>query len=207
MKALDIKNRSKNNNLSNVGVVDCPTVIERTQAAPKKLILNPWFITGFVDAEGSFVVNILQNSERRIGFLVLAYFEIAVNEKDRDILIEIQKYFGVGNISFNSSDNTCKLKVSDLDSLSNIIIPHFHKYYLLTKKRSDFELFKRVVEIMKGGGHLNLKGLQEIVNIKASLNLGLSDKLKAYFPDALPVVRPEFNTASIPDPILCAVER
>lgn len=166
----------------------------------KKLTLSPWFITGLVDAEGSFVVNIIQNSGRSLGFLVLAYFEIALNEKEIDILIEIQKYFGIGNISFNSSDNTYKLKVSDLDGLSNIIIPHFQEYFLLTKKRSDFELFKRVVEIMKGGDHLNLKGLQEIVNIKASLNLGLSDKLKAYFPDTLPVVRPEFNIASIPDP-------
>lgn len=61
-------------------------------------------------------------------------------------------------------------------------------------------MFSRVVGIMKSGDHLNLKGFQEIVNIRASLNLGLSDKLKAYFPETLPVVRPEFNIKSIPDP-------
>jgi hypothetical protein len=106
----------------------------------------------------------------------------------------------VGNISFNSYDNTCKFKVSSLDALSNIIIPHFNKYFLLTKKRSDFQLFSRVVEIMVGGGHLNIIGLQEIVNTKVSLNLGLSDKLNLYFPDTKPTARSVFNVTCIPDP-------
>lgn len=207
---------SKNSNLnpSNITVVACPKtkyktipsegLLEPQRGGPRgikrKLILNPWFITGLVDAEGSFVVNVVKSSGRSLDFLVLTYFEIALNEKDRDILIGIQEYLGIGNISFNSSDNTFKLKVSGLDGLSNIIIPHFQKYFLLTKKRIDFELFSRVVEIMKGGDHLTLKGLQEIANIKASLNLGLSEMLKDYFPETLPVVRPKFNITSIPDP-------
>nr|YP_009262106.1 hypothetical protein [Chrysoporthe deuterocubensis]AMX22181.1 hypothetical protein [Chrysoporthe deuterocubensis] len=198
MKVLDKEIKSKSPNPSTTTVVDSPKINDNTKE--KKLILNPWFITGLVDAEGSFVVNIVQDSGRSLGFLVLAYFEIALNEKDRDILMGIQEYLGIGNISFNSSDNTFKLKVSGLDGLSNVIIPHFQQYFLLTKKRIDFELFSRVVKIMKGGDHLNLNGLQEIVNIKASLNLGLSDKLKAYFPETLPAVRPEFNITSIPDP-------
>lgn len=90
--------------------------------------------------------------------------------------------------------------MSGLDKLSNIIIPHFQQYFLLTKKRIDFELFSRIVDIIKGGDHLNIQGLQKIVNIKASLNLDLSDKLKGYFPDTLPVVRPVVNITSIPDP-------
>nr|YP_009262040.1 LAGLIDADG endonuclease [Chrysoporthe austroafricana]AMX22115.1 LAGLIDADG endonuclease [Chrysoporthe austroafricana] len=177
-----------------------PEVVHSPENNKKEFNLNPWFITGFVDAEGSFAVNIIKDAGKSLGYFVLVYFEIAVNEKDRDILVAMQNYFGAGNIFYNSFDNTCKFKVSSLDALSNVIIPHFKQYFLLTKKRSDFELFSRVVEIMVGGDHLNLKGLQEIVNLKASLNLGLSDKLKAYFPEALPAVRPVFNVSSIPDP-------
>lgn len=198
MTVLDLKMRRKNQNPNIVAVVDCPKIKEKTNE--RKFILNPWFITGLVDAEGSFVVNIVKDAGRSLGFVVLVYFEIALNEKDQDLLIAIKEYFGVGNISFNSSDNTCKLKVAGLDGLRNVIIPHFKQFFLLTKKRSDFELFSRVVEIMINGDHLNLNGLREIVNIKASLNLGLSDKLKGYFPEALPVVRPVFNVESIPDP-------
>ena len=36
--------------------------------------------------------------------------------------------------------------------------------------------------MVKNGEHLNPEGLQKIVNIRASINLGLSDKLKEAFP-------------------------
>jgi len=50
----------------------------------------------------------------------------------------------------------------------------FIKYPLVTQKRADFELFTKIVEILKNKGHIESKGLQQIVNLKASLNLGLA---------------------------------
>jgi len=147
-----------------------------------------------------------------LGFLVIVCFELAVNEKDKDpaeglivpsredLLLAMREYFGVGNIYYNTSDNTCKFKVTSLEALRDVIIPHFQQCFLLTKKRIDFELFSRVVKIIAGGDHLSLYGLQEIVNIKASLNLGLSDKIKAYFPETVPVTKPVFDMTRIPDP-------
>ena len=38
------------------------------------------------------------------------------------------------------------------------------------------------------GEHLKKEGLQSIINIRASLNLGLSEVLKAAFPNTIPVV-------------------
>lgn len=98
--------------------------------------ISPWFITGLVDAEGSFIVNIVKDNSRSLGFLILIHFEIALNEKDKILLEMLKEYFGIGNIFFNSHDNTYKLKVSNLDQIHDIIIPHFDKYYLLTQKRS-----------------------------------------------------------------------
>ena len=43
---------------------------------------------------------------------------------------------------------------------------------------------------MEGGEHLTLEGLHKIVVIKASMNLGLSDKLKWGFPSVVPIERP-----------------
>jgi hypothetical protein len=48
--------------------------------------------------------------------------------------------------------------------------------------------------------HLTLEGLQEIINLKASLNLGLSDALKLAFPNINPVDRPRIENQIIPDP-------
>jgi spore coat polysaccharide biosynthesis protein SpsF (cytidylyltransferase family) len=58
------------------------------------------------------------------------------------------------------------------------IINHFDKYPLITDKKADYELFKRIIEKMNNEEHLTEQGIQEIVNIRASLNLGLSPGLK-----------------------------
>ena len=38
--------------------------------------------------------------------------------------------------------------------------------------------------------HLTVEGLQQIVNLRAAINLGLSDELKAAFPNIISVKRP-----------------
>jgi hypothetical protein len=82
----------------------------------------------------------------------------------------------------------------------NKIIPHFDKYFLITQKQADYLLFKKIVMLMERGEHLKLEGLQAIINIRASLNLGLSEVLKAAFPKTIPVVRPLVPKAEILQP-------
>lgn len=101
---------------------------------------------------------------------------------------------------FNLSDNTYKLKVSNIDELYNIIIPFFAKYKLVTQKRADFELFTQIVEVLKHKEHLTTEGLQKIVNLKVHLNRGLSDNLKKMFPNTIAVPRPIVKFTGIPDP-------
>jgi hypothetical protein len=47
--------------------------------------------------------------------------------------------------------------------------------------------------------HLTKEGLKKILSIKAVLNNGLSDQLKAYFPNIVPVLRPLVKDQTIPD--------
>jgi hypothetical protein len=44
------------------------------------------------------------------------------------------------------------------------------------------------------------EGMQKIIDIKASLNTGNSDELKAIFPNTKPVTRPVVKYTGIPDP-------
>jgi hypothetical protein len=53
---------------------------------------------------------------------------------------------------------------------------------------------------MSNKAHFTIEGLNQIVNIKASMNLGLSDKLKSEFAGYTPVERPVINNDNIPDP-------
>lgn len=146
--------------------------------------LVPWFITGLFDAESSFVVTILKNSKYKTGWNVQARVQIKMHEKDRPLIMAIQNYFGgIGYVSKPNKALTVEFRVSTLKDLVNVILPHFDKYILISKKRIDYLLFKQIVLLMLNEGHHTLKGIQKIVNIRASLNTGLSDELKEAFPN------------------------
>jgi hypothetical protein len=50
------------------------------------------------------------------------------------------------------------------------------------------------------GEHVTIEGLQKIVNIRASMNLGLSEVLTQSFPNAIPVERPTVEATENIDP-------
>ena len=163
--------------------------------------LHPWTITGLVDAEGSFGIVVVKDDSRASGFVITVFLEVGLNFKDKDLLLLIKNTLDVGNIYYNSGDNTYRWKVSNITDISNVVIPHFNKYPLVTQKRADFEIFSKIVKILVDKNHLNSNGLQDIINLKVSLNLGLSDKLKSYFPDTKPIPKTIVPFKGIPDPL------
>ena len=160
--------------------------------------LNPWFVTGFCDAESSFCVKFHQNKKLKFGFQVQPCFLINLHSKDKALLETIQSYFSVGKLDKNDSESI-QFRVSSIKELE-VIINHFDKYPLITHKWSDYELFKIVFLKIKTKEHLELEGFKQLVAIRASINWGLSDKLKAAFLNIKPVKRPIIKDQSIPDP-------
>jgi hypothetical protein len=163
-------------------------------------VLDPWFVTGFTDAEGCFSVLILKNPKYKAGWVVKPCFQIQLHKKDLVILNQLKAYFGsaVGEIYEQKSSAT--YMVRSIKDLNNIILPHFIKYPLITQKWADFELFKQVVEMMNRKEHLTLEGLHKIVGIRASINNGSSDTLKSVFPNISSVLRPVVVDQEIKDP-------
>ena len=162
--------------------------------------INPWFWTGLIDAEGSFTIIIDRNEKRKLGWRVQSKFQIGLHKRDFDLLFQFQKYLGgIGSLHIEPTRKRVIYSVDSIKDLINLII-HFEKYPLLTQKAADLFLFKQVVEIMKNKSHLTMEGLHQILNIKASINLGLSDMLKSEFDEFTPVKRPVINTENIPDP-------
>lgn len=190
--------RSAAQSLDKVADVGAPDFVKEEGVATKNVenstlssafTLNPFFVTGFTDAEGSFMVTFARSSESRHGFRVRAVFQIELHEKDLELLKAIQVFFrGIGFI-VSTKNNGVAFRARSLDDLK-VLIAHFEKYPLTTKKRADFELFKSVVNKLSLKEHLKLQGFQEIVNIRASMNLGLTDALNKAFPETTPVPRP-----------------
>jgi hypothetical protein len=57
---------------------------------------------------------------------------------------------------------------------------------LITQKWSDYLLFKKAYELILNKQHLTVKGLNELVLVKALINKGLSLQLKEAFPNLEP---------------------
>lgn len=156
-------------------------------------------MSGFTDAEGCFHVSIVNQSDIKVGKSVRIMFQISLHRKDKALLHQIKDFFGLGEV-IDRNDGAFYYKVSQIKDLV-VLIKHFDIYPLLTEKRADFELFKQIVEIVSRKEHLSEKGLQKIVNVKASMNFEkLSENLKASFPNTVPVNRPLVEDPVIYDP-------
>ena len=116
-------------------------------------------------------------------------FGIKLHKKDRHLLELIKEFFtDIGSISSHGKD-AVQYRVSPIKDLE-VIVDHFNNFPaeqvqppqvasgpLITHKWSDFQLFKAAFDIVKCKRHLTLEGLIEIVSIKATMNLGLSEEL------------------------------
>ena len=156
-------------------------------------INEPWFITGFADAEGCFLVIVRKALKNKLGWQLEPSFIINLHKRDVELLKLIQIYFGgIGRIG-KERNGCCDFTVSSLDQILDKIILHFDKYPLKTQKLADYLLFREVVMMMKDKEHLTAEGLQEIINIRATLNKGLTPALKEAFPNSVAVLRPQLS--------------
>jgi hypothetical protein len=155
-------------------------------------LLNPSYVTGFVDGEATFTVLVLKRETYKTGWNIIPVFTITLHTRDRALLEKIQSFFGgIGKITIREKDNSEYYTVKSVKDIVNVIIPHFDKYPLLTQKQADFELFKKMVMIMHNKQHLKIEGLNKLIALKASLNNGLTPLLTKHFSAINPVKRPE----------------
>jgi len=160
--------------------------------------LNPSYVSGFVDGEGSFMLTIIKDNKYKLGWRVVCRFIISLHKKDLSLLNNIKEFFGVGNVFLMAKDSA-QYRVESLKGL-DLIINHFDKYPLITKKQADYELFKLAHNLIKNKSHLTKEGLLELVAIKAVINNGLNNDLSIAFPGINTVLRPDTPLPQIQNP-------
>ena len=130
--------------------------------------LNPWFITGFTDAEGCFSFAIKPDAKSKLKWRTSPLFVIKLHVKDVAILELIKNILMVGKIRRNGI-NSVQYVVESIQELQ-VIINHFDKYPLVTEKASDFLIFKQCFKIIKQREHLTENGLLKLIGLKSSLS-------------------------------------
>ncbi len=156
-------------------------------------IVNPGVWSGLIDGEGSFSIIVDRNKARKLGWRVQLKFQIGLHTKDLNLLYLLQQHLGgIGSIHLARNRDIVNYSIDSMEDLNKLIF-HLEKYPLLTQKAADFLLFKKAVELVNNKAHLTVIGVNKIVNIKASMNLGLSDILKSEFAGYTPVERAVIN--------------
>ena len=62
-------------------------------------MLDPNWVTGFVDGEGCFSVLIVQKNKLKVGWEVKPRFQLELHKRDIGVIEDIKNFFAVGKIS------------------------------------------------------------------------------------------------------------
>ena len=131
--------------------------------------IEPYWVTGFVDGEGTFYVGINKNTTMTSGYQVLPEFRVVQHKRDIKVLYALKDFFGAGVVRVNH-DTRYELRIRSLDHINKIVIPFFEKYPMLTQKKFDFIKFKKVINLMNQKKHLTKDGINKIIDISSKMN-------------------------------------
>ena len=131
--------------------------------------INPYWVSGFVDGEGTFYVGINKNNTMKSNFQILPEFRIVQHEKDIKVLYALKHFFNSGVVRLNH-DTRQELRIRSLEHINKYVIPHFNKYELLTQKKFDFIKFKEIIKLMNENKHLEIDGIKKIITIASKMN-------------------------------------
>ena len=116
-------------------------------------MLDNNYIVGLVDGEGSFNVRINPNKNRRAK--VELKFSLKLRYQDKEILNELKEFFGCGNVYIQNdkreNHSLCyRFEVQNKNEIFEKMIPFFNENPpLIASRKRDFELFKKIVELVK----------------------------------------------------------
>ena len=136
--------------------------------------LNVDWLVGFTDGEGTFSVSFVKNVTLRFGYQIFTEFVITQGAKSLNVLEVIQDFLGCGHIYVNNrhdnhTENIYRFCVRSRRDISEKIIPFFKKHPLLTAKKSDFETFCEIVEILKKA-NFEMKDFMRVEALASTMN-------------------------------------
>jgi len=134
-----------------------------------------YYVAGFVDGEGTFNVSFTKQkyayNKQGFKWLIHVCFQVYQHQNHRDILELLKdRVFHTGRIYRKSSPyNVYTFTIDNPRNLSEKIIPFFDKYKLIVKDK-DFQLFKKVVNLILQKEHLREEGFKKILDIAFEMN-------------------------------------
>ena len=128
-----------------------------------------YFLSGFVDGEGSFNISFAKHPTMKSRWIILTKFQIYQHQNHRDILELFRDVLGIGTIYKKSGSDVLALTVESRQGLTEKIIPFFKRYPLATKAEA-FRKFIIIIGMLNRGEHQTRSGFEKIVHLAHSMN-------------------------------------
>ena len=153
--------------LSNLLKKEFPNIkcLDRPIYLPNNNPLNPDWVSGFIEGDGSFHIYI-----RPMKNNVNAVLSIGLNIREKLLLIKIQEFSGgMGRVYIYNSRSVVEWKVTKLSHLISIA-SHFNSYPLMGLKSYNFIIWREILSLIESKAHLTPEGLTKIQILKKQLN-------------------------------------
>jgi hypothetical protein len=135
----------------------------------KNYKIHPAWLSGFIDGEGTFSVDILKNSTIALGYQVQLRFVLTQHIQDKELMYAIKDFLSCGTI-VKDTDTKLQLRIRAIKDLEDKLFPILDKYPLQTKKHLDEMIFRQVFIMIKNKEHLTEDGLNKVRYLKSKIN-------------------------------------
>ena len=148
--------------------------------------MDPWFITGLVDAEDSFTVSVLKSGrfyycDGSFYLIIRASklnkiprtdigFSIAQHSREKLLLEKFITYFNCGRVKKDSKNSVHYYVVTNVKDITDKILPFFNKYNTKGVKYINFVDWREGAEIIKTKNHLSSIGVERLRTIQSKMN-------------------------------------
>jgi LAGLIDADG endonuclease len=138
---------------------------------PFRPSLKDSWLSGFTDAEGCFSVNIYKGKNKK-NFCRCRYI---LDQKDaRYLLLHIRNILNFGSVNLrNKTNNVYRLTVSMNKPIRKdfaLIIQYFELFPLKTTKSLNFELWCKIIHLIKLKRHNTKEGLELVKKLRTEMN-------------------------------------
>ena len=160
---------------SGISNLNCESINSDVYYENPEKKLNPWFVTGFADAESSFSISVFKSKTAAIGWTIEPCFIITLHKKDIELLKKIHNFFGVGSVD-TAGSKIARYRVRSRQDLKTIVL-HFERYPLQPTKVINFVSFCKILELMNNKLHTSVEGFLKLLSLINKLNNPLSESL------------------------------